>query len=335
MKILVTGAAGFIGMHVARLLLERGDEVVGIDNLNDYYDPRLKQARLKNLEPYARFGFRRIDVADAPAIAALFAGEGFERVVHLAAQAGVRYSLTNPQAYIQSNLVGFANILEGCRHSRVEHLVYASSSSVYGANARMPFSVHDEVDHPVSLYAATKKSNELMAHSYSHLFGLPTTGLRYFTVYGPWGRPDMSPWLFTRAILEGRPIDVFNHGRMQRDFTFIDDIAEGTVRVLDRIAAPNPDFDAGNPDPGSSRAPYRVYNIGNHQPVELMNFIETIERALGMEAKKNFLPMQAGDVPATYADVADLARDTGFAPKTPLAEGIARWTAWFRSYVSG
>ena len=320
-------------MHVARLLLERGDEVVGIDTLNDYYDPRLKQARLKNLEPYARFGFRRIDVADAPAIAALFAGEGFERVVHLAAQAGVRYSLTNPQAYIQSNLVGFANILEGCRHSRVEHLVYASSSSVYGANARMPFSVHDEVDHPVSLYAATKKSNELMAHSYSHLYGLPTTGLRYFTVYGPWGRPDMSPWLFTRAILEGRPIDVFNHGRMQRDFTFIDDIAEGTVRVLDRIAAPNPDFDAGNPDPGSSRAPYRVYNIGNHQPVELMNFIETIERALGMEAKKNFLPMQAGDVPATYADVADLARDTGFAPKTPLAEGIARWTAWFRSYV--
>ena len=335
MKILVTGAAGFIGMHVARLLLERGDEVVGIDNLNDYYDPRLKQARLKNLEPYARFGFRRIDVADAPAIAALFAGEGFERVVHLAAQAGVRYSLTNPQAYIQSNLVGFANILEGCRHSRVEHLVYASSSSVYGANARMPFSVHDEVDHPVSLYAATKKSNELMAHSYSHLYGLPTTGLRYFTVYGPWGRPDMSPWLFTRAILEGRPIDVFNHGRMQRDFTFIDDIAEGTVRVLDRIAAPNPDFDAGNPDPGSSRAPYRVYNIGNHQPVELMNFIETIERALGMEAKKNFLPMQAGDVPVTYADVADLVRDTGFAPKTTLAEGIARWTAWFRSYVSG
>ena len=333
MKILVTGAAGFIGMHVARLLLERGDEVVGIDNLNDYYDPRLKQARLKNLEPYARFGFRRIDVADAPAIAALFAGEGFERVVHLAAQAGVRYSLTNPQAYIQSNLVGFANILEGCRHSRVEHLVYASSSSVYGANARMPFSVHDEVDHPVSLYAATKKSNELMAHSYSHLYGLPTTGLRYFTVYGPWGRPDMSPWLFTSAILAGRPIDVFNHGRMQRDFTFIDDIAEGTVRVLDRIAAPNPDFDAAAPDAGSSRAPYRVYNIGNHQPVELMVFIETIERALGMEAKKNFLPMQAGDVPATYADVADLARDTGFAPKTPLAEGIARWTAWFRSYV--
>ncbi len=255
--------------------------------------------------------------------------------MHLAAQAGVRYSLTNPQAYVQSNLVGFANILEACRHNHVRHLVYASSSSVYGANARMPFSVHDEVNHPVSLYAATKKSNELMAHSYSHLYGLPTTGLRYFTVYGPWGRPDMSPWLFTSAILAGRPIDVFNHGRMQRDFTFIDDIAEGTVRVLDRIAAPNPDFDAAAPDAGSSRAPYRVYNIGNHQPVELMVFIETIERALGMEAKKNFLPMQAGDVPATYADVADLARDTGFAPKTPLADGIERWTAWFRAYVSG
>ncbi len=335
MKILVTGAAGFIGMHVARLLLERGDEVVGIDNLNDYYDPRLKHARLDQLAPYSRFCFRHIDVADAPAVAALFAGECFERVVHLAAQAGVRYSLTNPQAYVQSNLVGFANILEACRHNHVRHLVYASSSSVYGANARMPFSVHDEVNHPVSLYAATKKSNELMAHSYSHLYGLPTTGLRYFTVYGPWGRPDMSPWLFTSAILAGRPIDVFNHGRMQRDFTFIDDIAEGTVRVLDRIAAPNPDFDAAAPDAGSSRAPYRVYNIGNHQPVELMVFIETIERALGMEAKKNFLPMQAGDVPATYADVADLARDTGFAPKTPLADGIERWTAWFRAYVSG
>ena len=335
MKILVTGAAGFIGMHVARLLLERGDEVVGIDNLNDYYDPRLKHARLDQLAPYSRFCFRHIDVADAPAVAALFAGECFERVVHLAAQAGVRYSLTNPQAYVQSNLVGFANILEACRHNHVRHLVYASSSSVYGANARMPFSVHDEVNHPVSLYAATKKSNELMAHSYSHLYGLPTTGLRYFTVYGPWGRPDMSPWLFTSAILAGRPIDVFNHGRMQRDFTFIDDIAEGTVRVLDRIAAPNPDFDAAAPDAGSSRAPYRVYNIGNHQPVELMVFIGTIERALGMEAKKNFLPMQAGDVPATYADVADLARDTGFAPKTPLADGIERWAAWFRAYVSG
>jgi UDP-glucuronate 4-epimerase len=334
MKVLVTGAAGFIGMHVARLLLERGDEVVGIDNLNDYYDPRLKRARLEKLEAYPRFRFRRIDAADETAIAALFAGEGFERVAHLAAQAGVRHSLTHPQAYVQSNLVGFANILEGCRHHQVRHLVYASSSSVYGANTRQPFSVRDEVNHPVSLYAATKKANELMAHSYSHLYGLPTTGLRYFTVYGPWGRPDMSPWLFTRAILEGRPIDVFNHGRMRRDFTFIDDVAEGTVRVLDRIAAPNPDFDAADPDPGSSRAPYRVYNIGNHQPVELLAFIETIERALGREAKKNFLPMQAGDVLATHADMAELARDTGFAPKTPLAEGIARWTAWFREYLA-
>lgn len=333
MKILVTGAAGFIGMHVARLLLERGDEVVGIDNLNDYYDPRLKTARLENLAPYPNFRFQRLDVADTAAVAALFAAEKFERVAHLAAQAGVRYSLTNPQAYVQSNLVGFANILEGCRHHQVRHLVYASSSSVYGASTRMPFSVHDEVNHPVSLYAATKKSNELMAHSYSHLYGLPTTGLRYFTVYGPWGRPDMSPWLFTSAILEGRPIDVFNHGRMRRDFTYVDDIAEGTVRVLDRVAAPNPDFDADHPDPGSSRAPYRVYNIGNHQPVELMTFIETIEQALGREAKKNFLPMQAGDVLATYADVTDLARDVGFAPKTPLAEGIARWAAWFRDYT--
>ncbi|MDR3299342.1 MAG: NAD-dependent epimerase [Candidatus Accumulibacter sp.] len=335
MKVLVTGAAGFIGMYVARLLLERGDEVIGIDNLNDYYDPQLKLARLENLATYSGFSFRRVDIADTAASAALFADEGFERVVHLAAQAGVRYSLTNPQAYIQSNLVGFANILEGCRRNQVRHLVYASSSSVYGTNTRMPFSVRDEVNHPVSLYAATKKSNELMAHSYSHLYGLPTTGLRCFTVYWPWGRPDMSPWLFSSAILEGRPNDVFNHGRMRRDFTYIDDIAEGTVRVLDRIAAPNPDFDAAHPDPGSSQAPYRVYNIGNRQPVELMTFIETLERALGREAKKNFLPMQAGDVLATCADVADLARDIGFTPQTPLAEGIARWAAWFRAYVSG
>jgi UDP-glucuronate 4-epimerase len=333
-KVLVTGAAGFIGMHVARRLLERGDEVAGIDNLNDYYDPRLKEARLETLAAYPGFGFRHIDVADAPAVAALFAEGKFERVVHLAAQAGVRYSLTHPDAYVQSNLVGFANVLEACRRHAVGHLVYASSSSVYGANTRMPFSVRDEVNHPVSLYAATKKANELMAHSYSHLYGLPTTGLRYFTVYGPWGRPDMSPWLFTRAILEGRPIDVFNHGRMRRDFTFIDDVAEGTVRALDHAAAPNPDFDPANPDPGSSRAPYRVYNIGNCQPVELMTFIETIERALGREAKKNFLPMQAGDVLATWADTADLARDLGFAPKTPLTQGIARWAAWFRDYAS-
>ena len=333
MKILVTGAAGFIGLHVSRRLLARGDEVVGIDNLNDYYDPRLKQARLDTLNSFANFRFVRMDVADAAALGSLCAIEKFNRVIHLAAQAGVRYSLTNPQAYIQSNLVGFANILEACRHHGVEHLVYASSSSVYGANTRMPFSVHDEVNHPVSLYAATKKSNELMAHSYSHLFGLPTTGLRYFTVYGPWGRPDMSPWLFTSAILEGRPIDVFNHGKMQRDFTYVEDIAEGTVRAMDRVAAPNMDFDGDKPDPGSSRAPYRVYNIGNHQPVELMTFIETIENALGREAQKNFLPMQAGDVLATYADIDDLRRDVGFEPKTPLCEGIARWTAWFREYA--
>ena len=333
MKILVTGAAGFIGLHVSRRLLERGDEVVGIDNLNDYYDPRLKHARLDTLNSFANFRFVRMDVADAAALGSLCAIEKFNRVIHLAAQAGVRYSLTNPQAYIQSNLVGFANVLEACRHHGVEHLVYASSSSVYGANTRMPFSVHDEVNHPVSLYAATKKSNELMAHSYSHLFGLPTTGLRYFTVYGPWGRPDMSPWLFTSAILEGRPINVFNHGKMQRDFTYVEDIAEGTVRAMDRVAAPNMDFNSDKPDPGSSRAPYRVYNIGNHQPVELMTFIETIEKALGREAQKNFLPMQAGDVLATYADIDDLRRDVGFEPKTPLCEGIARWTAWFREYA--
>ena len=332
MKVLVTGAAGFIGMHAAKILLSRGDEVVGVDNLNDYYDPLLKRARLEKLAPFPGFRFAHRDIADTAAMAELFATERFDRVVHLAAQAGVRYSLTNPHAYIQSNLVGFANILEGCRHNAVEHLVYASSSSVYGANTRMPFSVHDEVNHPVSLYAATKKSNELMAHSYSHLYGLPTTGLRFFTVYGPWGRPDMSVWLFSSAILEGRPIDVFNHGKMKRDFTYIDDIAEGTIRVLDRIATPNPDFDGDNPDAGSSRAPYRVYNIGNHQPVELMTFIETIEKALGREARKNFLPMQAGDVLATYADVEELRRDVGFEPRTPLSEGIARWAEWFREY---
>ena len=333
MKILVTGAAGFIGMHVARLLLQRGDEVVGIDNLNDYYDPRLKAARLECLAPFANFRFIRMDVADSAAIAELFAKERFNRVIHLAAQAGVRYSLTNPQAYIQSNLVGFGNMLEGCRHNAVEHLVYASSSSVYGANTRMPFSVHDEVNHPVSLYAATKKSNELMAHSYSHLFGLPTTGLRYFTVYGPWGRPDMSPWLFTSAILEGQSIDVFNHGKMRRDFTFVDDIAEGTVRVMDHVAAAHADFDTSHPDPGSSRAPYRVYNIGNQQPVELMTFINTIEKALGKEALKNFLPMQPGDVLATFADVDDLKKDIGFSPRTSLDTGIARWAEWFRKYA--
>jgi len=332
MKVLITGAAGFFGMHVAKILLERGDEVVGVDNLNDYYDPNLKLARLEQLKPYPRFAFHRLDISDRVAVEDLFAQERPQRVVNLAAQPGVRYSLKNPHAYIQTNLVGFGNILEGCRHNGVEHLVFASSSSVYGANTHMPFSVHDNVDHPVSLYAASKKANELMAHSYSHLYGLPTTGLRYFTVYGPWGRPDMSPWLFTSAILEGRSIDVFNHGKMRRDFTYVDDIAEGTVRVLDKIAAPDPTFSTDAPDPGSSYAPYRVYNIGNHTPVELMDFIGTIEKSLGIEAKKNFLPMQDGDVVATYADVEDLKRDVGFEPKTPLADGIGHWIKWYTYY---
>ena len=316
MKVLLTGAAGFIGMHVAKILLERGDEVVGIDNLNDYYDPRLKLARLEQLKPYANFKFIKGDIADRATIEELFATEKPERVINLAAQAGVRYSIENPHAYIQSNLVGFANILEGCRHHGVQHLVYASSSSVYGGNTKMPFAVGDQVDNPVSLYAATKKANELMAHTYSHLYGLPTTGLRYFTVYGPWGRPDMSPWLFTSAILEGRLIKVFNHGKMQRDFTYIDDIAEGTVRTLDR----------------SLEERYKVYNIGNHQPVELMTFIQTIEKALGQGAQKEFLPMQPGDVVATYADVEDLKRDVAFEPKTSLAEGIAQWAEWYLGY---
>ena len=332
MKVLLTGAAGFIGSHVAIRLLERGDEVIGLDNLNDYYDPCLKESRLARFQDKPNFRFVKMDLADSEAIAKLFATEKFDRVIHLAAQAGVRYSLINPQAYIQSNLVGFGNVLEGCRHHEIEHLVYASSSSVYGANTKMPFSVHDEVNHPVSLYAATKKSNELMAHSYSHLFKLPTTGLRYFTVYGPWGRPDMSPWLFTQAILAGKPIDVFNHGKMRRDFTYIDDIVEGTIRVMDRVAEPNPSFDATNPYPGSSQAPYRVYNIGNNRPIELMTYIETLEAALGIKAQKNMLPMQAGDVLETYADVADLQQDVGFEPKTPITEGIAHWVAWFREY---
>ncbi len=333
MKVLVTGAAGFIGMHVAKLLLERGDEVVGIDNLNDYYDPNLKLARLEQLKPFPNFKFAQGDIADRVTMENLFSAEKPKRVVNLAAQAGVRYSLKNPHSYIQTNLVGFGNILEGCRHHGVEHLVYASSSSVYGANTHMPFSVHDNVDHPVSLYAASKKANELMAHSYSHLYGLPTTGLRYFTVYGPWGRPDMSPWLFTSAILEGRPIDVFNMGQMQRDFTFVEDIAEGTLRVLDRIPTGNPEFDTNAPDPGSSYAPYKIYNIGSHQPVELMVFIKTIEEALSQEAKKNLLPMQSGDVVATYADVDDLKRDFGFEPKTTINQGIQKWVAWYRQYL--
>ncbi len=334
MKILLTGAAGFIGMHVAQLLLARGDEVLGIDNLNDYYDPALKQARLAQLLPHKAFRFVRMDIADAQALADLFAREKPQRVIHLAAQAGVRYSLQNPGVYLQTNLVGFGNILEGCRHHDVEHLVYASSSSVYGSNTKMPFSVHDNADHPVSLYGATKKANELMAHSYSHLFGLPTTGLRYFTVYGPWGRPDMALWLFTSAIMEGRSIDVFNHGKMQRDFTYIDDIAQGTVRVSDRVPAANPSYDSAAPDASSSHAPYRVYNIGNHQPVALMTLIETIEDALGVKATKNYLPMQSGDVLATFADVADLKRDVGFEPGTPLHVGVANWAHWYQSYAA-
>jgi UDP-glucuronate 4-epimerase len=332
MKILLTGAAGFIGMHTALRLLARGDEVVGIDNLNDYYDVGLKQARLAQLTPHANFRFVHGDIADRASMEQLFAREKFQRVINLAAQPGVRYSLKNPHAYIQSNIVGLTNILEGCRHNQVEHLVYASSSSVYGANTHMPFSVHDNVDHPVSLYAATKKASEMMAHSYSHLYNLPTTGLRFFTVYGPWGRPDMSPSLFAGAILRGEPIDVFNQGKMQRDFTYIDDIVEGVVRVLDHVATPNPAFSTDAPDPGSSYAPYRVYNIGNHEPVELMAFIETIERAAGKIAVKNFLPMQAGDVVATYADVAALKNAVGFEPSTPLAEGIEKFVAWYRAY---
>ncbi|NTV10455.1 MAG: NAD-dependent epimerase [Zoogloea sp.] len=332
MKILLTGAAGFIGMHTARVLLERGDEVVGIDNLNDYYDPQLKLDRLELLKPYPAFRFEKLDVADRAGIERLFADEKFDRVIHLAAQAGVRYSLQNPHAYADSNLLGFVNILEGCRHNRVGHLVYASSSSVYGGNTKMPFSEHDAVDHPVSLYAATKKANELMAHTYSHLYQLPTTGLRFFTVYGPWGRPDMALFLFTRAILEGRPIDVFNHGKMKRDFTYIDDIVQGVVRTLDRPAEPDAGFNPDAPDPGRSTAPYRVFNIGNHDPVELMSFIEAIESAVGRKAEKNFLPMQDGDVPATYADITELNAWTGFAPATPVAEGVQRFVAWYREY---
>ena len=332
MKVLVTGAAGFIGMHLCERLLARGDEVVGIDNLNDYYDVSLKEARLARLTPDPKFRFVRIDIADRPGIAALFEREKPQRVINLAAQAGVRYSLTNPHAYVDSNVVGFVNLLEGCRHAGVEHFLYASSSSVYGGNTKMPFSEHDNVDHPVSLYAATKKANELMAHTYSHLYGLPTTGLRFFTVYGPWGRPDMALFLFTKAILEGRPIDVFNHGRMQRDFTYIDDIVEGVVRILDRPPAQNPAFDKDVPDPWSSWAPYRVFNIGNHQPVELMTYVETLEKALGKTATKNLLPMQAGDVPASHADTSELEAITGFVPDTSVAEGISKFVTWYRAY---
>ncbi len=330
--VLVTGAAGFIGFHLSKRLLARGDRVVGLDNLNDYYDVNLKLDRLRQLEGREGFRFVRASLGDRPALEELFAGERFDVVVNLAAQAGVRYSLENPHAYVESNLVGFMNILEGCRHHGVKHLVYASSSSVYGANTAMPFSVHHNVDHPVSLYAATKKANELMAHTYSSLYGLPTTGLRFFTVYGPWGRPDMALFLFTRAIVEGRPIDVFNHGRMQRDFTYVDDIVEGVVRVMDRTPEPNSVWSGDRPDPGTSYAPYRIYNIGNNSPVELLTFIETIEKCLGKTAEKNFLPLQAGDVPATYADVDDLMNDVGFKPATPIGEGVARFVQWYREY---
>jgi UDP-glucuronate 4-epimerase len=335
MKVLVTGAAGFIGMHVCERLLARGDEVVGVDNLNDYYDVALKEARLARLSPNPRFQLSRLDIADREGIAALFAAERPQGVINLAAQAGVRYSLENPHSYVDSNVVGFVNILEGCRYNGVEHFVYASSSSIYGGNERMPYSEHDNVDHPVSLYAATKKANELMAHTYSHLFKLPTTGLRFFTVYGPWGRPDMAYFLFTRAILEGRSINVFNHGKMRRDFTYIDDITEGVIRILDRPPQANPGFDRQTPDPATSWAPYRVLNIGNNQPVELMVFIEALEQALGKSATKNFLPMQDGDVPATYADTTEIAREVGFSAGTPVDEGLRRFVDWYRSYMNG
>ena len=331
-KILVTGAAGFIGYHTSERLLARGDTVVGLDNVNDYYDPTLKAARLARLQGQPGFTFVKLDLGDRAGIERLFATERFDKVINLAAQAGVRYSLTNPHTYIDSNLVGFLHILEGCRHHGVQHLTYASSSSVYGANTAMPFSVHQNVDHPLSLYAATKKANELMAHTYSHLYGLPTTGLRFFTVYGPWGRPDMALFLFTKAILEGRPIDVFNHGQMRRDFTYIDDIVEGVIRTSDHTAPPNIAWDSDCPDPATSKAPYRIYNIGNNNPVELMHLIGTLEQALGRTAVKNMLPMQLGDVPATYADVAALEQDVGFAPRTSIETGVARFVAWYRAY---
>jgi len=335
-KFLVTGAAGFIGFHVSRQLVSRGDTVLGIDNLNDYYSVSLKHARLAELAGEAAFTFRQLDIADRTAMGELFAAEPFDVVIHLAAQAGVRYSLQHPAAYVDSNLVGFANVLEGCRHSSVGHLVYASSSSVYGANTKLPFAIDDPVDHPLSLYAATKKANELMAHAYSHLYGLPTTGLRFFTVYGPWGRPDMALWLFVEAILNDRPINVFNHGRMRRDFTYIDDIVEGVVRVADRIPQPAASHPApshpDNPGPGTSAAPFRIYNIGNNEPIELLRLIELVETCVGKKARTNLLPMQPGDVLETYADIDALVRDVGFRPSTPIETGLARFVDWFRRY---
>jgi UDP-glucuronate 4-epimerase len=328
-KLLVTGAAGFIGFHSARRLLERGDEVVGLDNLNAYYDPALKTARLEILARHARFRFVHADVADREAMERLFREERFQRVVHLAAQAGVRYSIVNPHVYVQSNITGFLHVIEGCRHHAVEHLVYASTSSVYGANTRMPFSEEQNVDHPLTLYAATKKANELMAHSYSSLYGLPTTGLRFFTVYGPWGRPDMALFLFTKNILAGLPIDVFNGGRHQRDFTYIDDIVQGVVAAVDRVATADPSWDSAAPDPATSFAPYRIYNIGNQQPVALLRYIEVLEQCLGRRAQQNLLPMQPGDLPDTWADVEALARDVGYRPRTDLETGVKQFVEWY------
>ena len=332
MRILVTGAAGFIGSTLGLRLMARGDEVLGVDNLNDYYDVRLKEARLDRLTPHPNFSFARLDIADRPALEMAFKDFRPERVVNLAAQAGVRYSIENPFAYVESNLVGFINILEACRHGQVEHLVYASSSSVYGANRKLPFSVRDPVDHPVSLYAATKKANELMAHTYSHLYRLPTTGLRFFTVYGPWGRPDMALFLFTCKILAGEPIDVFNHGHHTRDFTYIDDIVEGVIRTLDHVPAPDPDYDPVHPNAATSSAPYRVYNIGNNHPVQLSHYIQVLEACLGRKAEKNLLPLQPGDVPDTSADVTELMNDTGYRPDTPVEEGVRRFVDWYRGY---
>jgi UDP-glucuronate 4-epimerase len=332
--VLITGAAGFIGFHLSQRLLARGDKVIGIDNLNDYYDPNLKQDRLAQLKNQENFEFYKLDLAERKDISELFVNCQPEKVVNLAAQAGVRYSLKNPHAYVDSNVVGFVNILEGCRHSNVKHLVFASSSSVYGANTKIPFSTHDNVDHPVSLYAATKKANELMAHTYSHLYGLPTTGLRLFTVYGPWGRPDMALFLFTKAILEGRPIDVFNYGQMRRDFTYVDDVVEGIVRVLDKSPQPNPEWSSSAPDPATSYVPYKIYNIGNNNPVELSRFIEVLEKCLGRTAERNLLPLQSGDVPETYADVSDLEKDVGFKPSTPIEVGISRFLEWYRYYYN-
>jgi UDP-glucuronate 4-epimerase len=332
MKILVTGTAGFIGSHLAHSLLDRGDEVIGVDCVNDYYDVNLKEARLIRLNKRRGFIEVRIALEEREKLNETFVNFRPQRVVHLAAQAGVRYSLENPHAYVDANLAGFCNILEACRHHSIEHLVYASTSSVYGANTAMPFSVHHNVDHPLSLYAATKKANELMAHTYSHLYGIPTTGLRFFTVYGPWGRPDMALFKFTRNILAGRPIDVYNYGNHRRDFTYIDDIVEGVVRTLDRIATPNPKWSGDHPDPGTSRAPYRIYNIGNQEPVELLRFIQVLEDCLGRKAEMNLLPLQDGDVPDTYADVEDLMRDTGYRPSTPIEIGIARFVEWYRDY---